>query len=100
MENSKTTIHVATAFVLGSLAGAGLALIFAPQSGKKTREDMLYWGKLMKIRSEKTQLKLQRGMKSLVADLSEKLQGAVAEGKEFTDRTAPALPDALETGKK
>jgi len=100
MEKTNTKIHVATALVLGSLAGVGLALTFAPQSGKKTREDMLYWGKLMKIRSEKAQLKLERGMKSFIADLSEQLQNAVAEGKEFTDKTVPALLGALETGKE
>ncbi|MEK7307738.1 MAG: YtxH domain-containing protein, partial [Nitrospirota bacterium] len=28
------------AFLIGGIVGAGLALIFAPQSGKKTRKDI------------------------------------------------------------
>ena len=100
MEKSKTTIHAATAFILGSLAGAGIALIFAPQSGKRTREDLRYWGRVVKIKSEKAQLELERGMKNLVVDVSEKLQNAVEEGKQLTDRTVPALLGALESGKK
>jgi gas vesicle protein len=100
MEKSNTTIHAATAFIVGSLAGAGIALIFAPQSGKRTREDLHYWGKVLKIKSEKAQLELERGMKTLVADVSEKLENAVEEGKHLTDRTVPALLDALESGKK
>lgn len=100
MEKSNTTIHTATAFILGSLAGAGIALIFAPQSGKKTREDMRYWGRVLKIKSEKAQLELERGMKNLVADVSEKLQNVVEDGKHLTDTAVPALLDALESGKK
>lgn len=95
-----TAIHAATAFILGSLAGAGIALVLAPQSGKKTREDMRYWGRVLKIKSEKAQLELERGMKTLVADVSEKLQDAVEEGKHVTESALPALLGALDAGKK
>ena len=67
MEKSNTTIHAATAFILGSLAGAGIALIFAPQSGKRTPEDLRYWGKVVQVKSEKAQREPERGMKNLVA---------------------------------
>jgi gas vesicle protein len=100
MEKSSTTIHTATAFILGSLAEAGIALIFAPQSGKRTREDLRYWGKVVRIKSEKAQRELERGMKTLVADISEKLESAVEEGKQLTDRTVPALLGALESGRE
>ena len=100
MEKSNTTIHVATAFILGSLAGAGIALMFAPQSGKRTREDLRYWGKVIRIKSEKAERELERGMKTLVADVSEKLQNAAEEGKQLTDSAVPALLGALESGKK
>jgi gas vesicle protein len=100
MEKSNTTIHVATAFILGSLAGAGIALILAPQSGKRTREDPRYWGRVLKIKSEKAHIELERGMKDLVGDVSEKLQNAVEEGKQLTERTVPALLGALESGKQ
>jgi gas vesicle protein len=99
MEKS-TAIRAASAFILGSLAGAGIALILAPQSGKRTREDMRYWGRVLKIKSEKAQLELERGMKTLVADISEKLQDAVDEGKHVTENALPALLGALESGKK
>ncbi|MSO24024.1 MAG: YtxH domain-containing protein [Acidobacteria bacterium] len=100
MEKSNTTIHAATAFIVGSLAGAGIALICAPQSGKRTREDLHYWGRVLKIKSEKAQLELECGMKTLVEDISEKLENAVEEGKQLSDRTPPALLGALESGKK
>ena len=100
MEKSNTTIHTATAFILGSLAGAAIALILAPQSGKRTREDLRYWGRVLKIKSAKAQIELERGMKDLVADVSEKLQNAVEEGKQLTERTVPVLLGALESGKQ
>ena len=99
MEKSNTTIHAATAFIIGSLAGAGIALILAPQSGKRTREDLRYWGRVVKVKSEKAQLELERGVKNLVADVSEKLQNAFEDGKHVTDSAVPAL-GALESGKK
>jgi gas vesicle protein len=100
MEKSNPKIHAATVFILGSLAGAGIALILAPQSGKKTRDDMRYWGRVLKIKSEKAQLELERGIKTLVADVSEKLQDAVEDGKHLADSAVPALLGALESGKK
>jgi hypothetical protein len=55
---------------------------------------------VLKIKSEKAQIELERGMKDLVADVSEKLQNAVEEGKQLTERTVPALLGALESGKQ
>ena len=77
-----------------------MALVLAPQSGKRTRDDLRYWGRAMRIKSEKAQLELERGMKTFVADVSEKLESAVEEGKHLTDKTVPALLEALESGKK
>ncbi len=36
-ERSTTIISVLSAFVIGGLIGAGIALLMAPQSGEKTR---------------------------------------------------------------
>ena len=88
MEKSNTTIHVATAFILGSLAGAGIALILAPQSGKRTREDLRYWGRVLKVKSEKAQMELERGMKDLVVDVSER--GRRREAVDREDRAGIA----------
>ena len=49
--------------------------------------------------AQKAQRELERGMKTFVADVSEKLQNAVEEGKQLTDRTVPALLGA-QSGKK
>ena len=97
--DKSNTVRIATAFILGSIAGAGIALILAPQSGKRTREDMRYWGRILKVKSEKAQMKLERSMKDLVADVSEKVQEAVEEGKHLTASAIPALLTAIESGK-
>jgi|YelNatPaOPRAMG01_1025707.scaffolds.fasta_scaffold119483_1 gas vesicle protein len=39
-ENRETWKAFAGGFILGGLIGAGIALIFAPKSGKETREDI------------------------------------------------------------
>jgi gas vesicle protein len=100
METTNKKVHPAAAFVLGGLVGAGLALLFAPQSGRRTRQDIRYLGKVIKNKSEEVQIELQHGIQSLVADVSEKFQAAIEQGREWTDETVPALLNALEAGKR
>jgi len=37
-EHSSSVCGIVTAFAIGALVGAGVALLYAPQSGKETRE--------------------------------------------------------------
>ena len=39
--SKNTAANVIVAFTLGGLAGAGLALLFAPQSGQRTRRKIM-----------------------------------------------------------
>ena len=100
METSNKQVHPAAAFVVGGLVGAGLALLLAPQSGRRTRQDIRYLGKVIKNKSEEVQIELQHGIENLVADVSEKFQAAIDQGREWTDESVPALLNALESGKR
>jgi len=48
METPDKKVHPTAAFVVGGLVGAGLALLFAPQSGRRTRQEIRYLGKVIK----------------------------------------------------
>ena len=100
METPDKKVHPAAAFVVGGLVGAGLALLFAPQSGRRTRQEIRYLGKVIKNKSEEVQIELQHGIENLVSDVSEKFQAAIDQGREWTDETVPALLSALESGKR
>jgi len=70
-------------FLTGTVIGAGLALLFAPQSGEKTREQIKdFSGKLG----------------NEVKDFSEKLGGEVKEGVEkFSGRAKTFIDGAKDT---
>jgi gas vesicle protein len=79
----------------GSVVGAGLALLFAPQSGKQTRRDIRYLGKTVRNRSEKALLEAGRQKDRLVRDISKKLGQQIDRGQQLTD----GVRSALETGR-
>ena len=87
-------------FVVGGLVGAALALILAPQSGKKTRRDIVRLGKRAKLESEKIQLEMSHAINDLVDDVSERVQDGLEKGREWTDRTTQGVLTALNTGKE
>ena len=70
-------------FLIGTVIGAGLALLFAPQSGEKTREQIKdFSGKLG----------------NQVKDFSEKLSGEVRDGVEkFSGRARTFIDGAKDT---
>ena len=80
--------------------GAALALIFAPQSGKKTRRDIVHLGKRAKLESERIQLEMSHAINDLVDDVSERVQDGLERGREWTDRTTQGVLVALNTGKE
>ncbi len=57
---------------VGSVIGAGAALLFAPQSGAKTRRNLLHFGKLARNRSERILLDLGHRTTKLVESFSER----------------------------
>jgi|RhiMetdeSRZDD1v2_1073273.scaffolds.fasta_scaffold360793_2 gas vesicle protein len=97
-ENEK--LNGVSLFVVGGLVGAALALILAPQSGKKTRRDIVRLGKRAKLESEKIQLEMSHAINDLVDDVSEKVQDGLERGREWTDKTTQGVLTALNTGKE
>jgi gas vesicle protein len=86
-------------FLAGGLVGAALALILAPQSGKKTRRDIARLGKRAKLESERIQMEVGHAIEDLVDDVSEKVQESLEKGYKWTEKTTHGVLDALNTGK-
>jgi gas vesicle protein len=89
--NSKYLAWLAT----GSVVGAGLALLFAPQSGKQTRRDIRYCGRTVRHHSRKAMLEAGHQKDRLVRDISTKLGRQIDRGEQLTD----GIRSAIETGK-
>ena len=65
-------------FAIGALAGAGIALLYAPRSGEETRELIAAKGR----------------------DLKDKATGALGDAKDFIDDKKAEITAAVEAGKE
>ena len=79
---------VLLAFLLGSLAGAGLAMLFSPYSADEARQ------KLNDLKDD-----LYDRKDDIAADAREKFTDAVDMGKEFIEEQKGVIGSALEAGK-
>ncbi len=99
MEARNEKLNSVQLFVAGSLLGTGLALLLAPQSGRRTRRDIVHLGKMAKKQSEQIQLEMRQAIDNLVEDISEKIQEGIDRGREWTENTTQAVLQALDSGK-
>jgi gas vesicle protein len=70
-----------TIFAVGALIGAGVALLYAPQSGKETRKLLARKGKLLRDKAQDTVENAQEFIKDRKAGLV----AAFQSGKEIVD---------------
>ena len=70
-----------TIFAVGALIGAGIALLYAPQSGKETRKLLVKKAKQLRDKAQDTVENAQEFIKDRKADLV----AAVDSGKETVD---------------
>jgi len=78
----------AGSFVLGALVGAGLALLFAPQSGKETQDE---------IRSQAQKLREAAGER--LAGAKTDLEGRLDEVREGVQVRVEMVKDAVDSGR-
>jgi len=96
-ENGK--VYEVALFVTGGLLGATIALLFAPQSGKKTRRDIIHLGKMAKNKSEQLQLQVTHAIDNLVEGISEKVDESLERGLDWTEKTSRDFQEVLSSGK-
>lgn len=76
-------------FILGALVGAGLALLFAPQSGEETQDE---------IRARA--LKLKEDARGRVRDAQHTLENRLAAARENVQTRVESVKDAVDAGRK
>ena len=92
--------NTAAALLAGALVGAGVALLFAPQSGRKTRRDIRQFADRVGNKAEAARLELQRSIDNIVEDVEEKLREGLAGGMDWTDSKIADLQRALAAARK
>ena len=92
--------NTAAVFATGALIGAAVALLFAPQSGRKTRRDIRQFAEKVGSKAEAARLELQHSIENIIEDTEEKLREGLAGGMDWTDSKIAALRSALESVRK
>jgi gas vesicle protein len=90
----------AMAFTAGTILGVAVALLFAPQSGQKTRRDLRHLAEKTGNKVGAAQLELRHSVENIIGDASEKLQEGLVRGMDWTDSKIADLQGALETARK
>lgn len=90
-------------FVLGALLGAGLGLLFAPQSGERTRRDLAKRARKIRDEAEERWDDLRddvedrgRRVKEGVEEWADGVKEEVREGRRAIERKAASARDDLE----
>lgn len=86
--------------VVGSLVGAGVALLFAPQTGAKTRRQIVRYGKKAGGRTQEFVHEISESLDCVVKDVLEYSGPGLEKGKKLTDRARHEILDVLDAGRK
>ena len=86
-------------FVAGGLIGAGVALLYAPQSGERTREEIREKAERTLIKAQKLEDSIKDTVNQLIGDISDKVGQLIEEGKDLAEDKKQELIAAIEAGK-
>jgi gas vesicle protein len=87
-------------FVAGGLIGAGISLIYAPQSGERTREEIREKAERTIIRMQKVEEEIKDSVNQLIGDIRLNVNRLIEEGKDIAEDKKQEILEAIESGKK
>jgi gas vesicle protein len=96
--NDKKMAAAALLLVAGGIIGAGLALLFAPQSGARTRRDINRYAKRAKSKAEDAVDDLKDNINDLVETISDKTDDLLEKGKDVAGNARKDLIRLIEEG--
>jgi gas vesicle protein len=97
-KDSNNAMVGALMLVAGGIIGAGVALLFAPQTGKKTRRDIVRIAKKTKHKAEDVVDNFTDTISDLVDAVGEKASGILEQGKDMAYDAKKEVLRAIEDG--
>ena len=97
-ERDKKIAAAALLIVAGGVIGAGIALLFAPQSGDRTRKDLVRYAKKARHRADEAVEELASNVNSMVDSIGEKTEELVEKGKDAAGGARKDLIRLIEEG--
>ena len=87
-------------FVAGSLIGAGVALLFAPQSGKRPRQDIQKLSQTVWKKADRFTEDIQESLGNLVNEVGRAGEDALRAGRDISTKTKEEVLEILDSGRK
>jgi gas vesicle protein len=97
-ENNNNAMVGALMLVAGGIIGAGVALLFAPQTGEKTRRDIVRIAKKTKHKAEEVVDNFTDTISDLVDAVGEKAGEILDQGKDLAYDAKKEVLRAIEDG--
>ncbi len=98
--NGKSTAAGALILMAGGLIGVGMALLYAPQTGKKTRRQLMRYADRTKNEAGTMLREITEGINESVEDLTEWTSDLMGKGSEATEDWKKYLVEAIERSEK
>lgn len=99
-DKDKTVMVGAMMLVAGGIIGAGVALLFAPQSGKKTRKDLVRYTRKVKRRAGDMVDDFSDSVSDMVDVVGEKASDILDKGKDLASDAKQELMRVIEEGQQ
>ncbi len=87
-------------FLAGSAIGAGLALLFAPQSGEYTRREMREKAERTIIKMHRMEDDLKQAMSDVIQGIRHKADRLMDDGRELAELKKQEILEAIASGKR
>lgn len=97
-DNDKKVAAAALLVLAGGIIGAGLTLLLAPQSGKKTRRDISKYARRVKTRAGEAADDLSDTINDLVESIGDKTDELVEKGRDVAGGARKDLIRLIEEG--
>ncbi len=92
------TMADALKVVGGGIVGAGLALLLAPQAGRKTRKDIVRYARTVRGKANEAVIEFADTVDDMVDMVGDRAARILHEGKEMTAEAKKDLLAAVEKG--
>jgi gas vesicle protein len=91
---------VALAFLIGGAVGAGIALLYAPQSGRDTRKDIAKTARRVKKETVNLVEDAVDSINDFASDVKDKVGDIIDRGKDLSEDAKKEVLRNLEQGQK
>ena len=99
-ENNNNALVGSLMLVAGGIIGAGVALLFAPQSGTKTRKDITRYAKKAKRKAEGVVDDFSDALSEMVETVADKADDILDKGKDLACDAKKELVKVIEEGQE